>query len=72
VVGGPAAFEPFIKAYIEHFALKTCTTDDFKAYYLEHFRDTAAVADIDWETWLYKPGAPRASFAAVKLPVTAW
>ena len=56
LVGGPDKFEPFLKDYLQHFKFQTLTTDDFKSYFLNHFQDTPAVKDIDWQTWLYAPG----------------
>lgn len=57
-VGGAPAFDPFIKAYVSKFAQSTCTTDDFRAFFLEYFADCKAVENIDWQTWLHSPGAP--------------
>jgi leukotriene-A4 hydrolase len=57
LVGGPEKFEPFMKAYIEKFALATVTTDEFREFLLEYFLDVQALQDLDWDTWLYKPGA---------------
>ena len=31
LVGGSAAFEPFFKAYVQHFSSAPLTSDDFKA-----------------------------------------
>lgn len=56
MVGGSGVFEPFLKAYLENFKFKVVTTDDFKAFFLNYFKDTAAVSEIDWQTWLYAPG----------------
>jgi leukotriene-A4 hydrolase len=54
--GGPAAFEPFITAYLEHFALTTVTTDEFREFLLTAFPENKALRNLDWDTWLYKPG----------------
>ena len=57
IVGGAGVFEPFMKAYIEKFALKTVTTDEFKAFLLEYFAGNEALAALDWDAWLFRPGA---------------
>eukprot|EP00753_Platysulcus_tardus_P004962 PLAT12798.1.p2 GENE.PLAT12798.1~~PLAT12798.1.p2 ORF type:complete len:689 (+),score=370.56 PLAT12798.1:38-2068(+) len=54
---GKEAFEKFLYEYIQHFKFKTLTSDDFKNFYLEHFADKD-LSEIDWETWLTKPGMP--------------
>ena len=66
LVGGPEVFEPFMKAYIANFALKTVTTDEFKAFLLDYFDLSEALASLDWDTWLYKPGAIHAYTFASK------
>ena len=58
LVGGAEKFEPFMRAYIDNFALRTVTTGAFKAYLLEHFPDCTALRELDWDTWLYTPGVP--------------
>lgn len=65
LVGGAAKFEPFLKAYLQNFKFQTLTTDDFKSYFCTYFKDTKAVQDIDWQTWLYAPGqAPHCCSSA--------
>ncbi|KIZ02668.1 leukotriene-A4 hydrolase [Monoraphidium neglectum] len=60
LVGGPSQFEPFVKDYLQHFAFKTLTSDDFKAFFTSYYADKApdAVSKIDWDAWLYSPGMP--------------
>lgn len=58
LLGGPAAFNPFIKAYFAKFKNQSITTEDFKQTLLAFFKDNANINQIDWETWLYKPGMP--------------
>ena len=57
-VGGPTQFEPFLKAYFKEFTFQSIKTEDFKYFFIEYFYDVPAVAKIDWNTWLYKPGMP--------------
>eukprot|EP00884_Botryococcus_braunii_P019549 jgi/Botrbrau1/6278/Bobra.0129s0023.1 len=58
LVGGPEVFEPFLREYVQAFKFKTVTSDDFKDFFLSHFKDVDAVKGIDWDTWFYKPGLP--------------
>ena len=58
LVGGPTIFEPFLKAYFQEYTYKSLNSDEFKEYFLNYFKDTAAVKSIDWDTWYYKPGMP--------------
>ncbi|CAD7703430.1 unnamed protein product [Ostreobium quekettii] len=58
LLGGPTIFEPFMKAYVEDFKLKTLTTNDFKEYFLTYFDGHPCVGGIDWDAWLYSPGLP--------------
>lgn len=61
LAGGAAAFEPFMKAYISHFALRTVTTDEFKAFLLEYFKGNEAIHSLDWDTWLYGTGTAQSA-----------
>eukprot|EP00898_Chlorokybus_atmophyticus_P001097 jgi/Chlat1/1989/Chrsp158S02286 len=58
LVGGSSAFEAFLRAYIDHFKYKTLDTQDFKDFFLEHFKGCQRLDEIDWEAWLRKPGMP--------------
>ncbi|KAL0278991.1 UNVERIFIED_CONTAM: hypothetical protein PYX00_000646 [Menopon gallinae] len=54
-----ALFNEFLKSYIQKFKFQSITTDDFKAYAYEFFKDADDVLDtIDWNTWFYSPGMP--------------
>lgn len=55
---GTPAFEDFFQAYIKNFKSKTLTTEDFKAFFLDHFKGVDAIKDVDWDAWLYTPGMP--------------
>jgi hypothetical protein len=37
VVGGPAAFEPFMAAYLQALAFKTVDSSQFKDFFMQHF-----------------------------------
>ena len=56
LVGGSKPFEAFLKAYLQHFKFRTLTTADFKQFFCDYFKDTDAIQQIDWQTWLYSPG----------------
>ncbi|KAI3426280.1 hypothetical protein D9Q98_008653 [Chlorella vulgaris] len=58
LVGGSAAFEPFFKAYIEHFSGTPLTSEDFRSFFEDYFKSNEAIKQIDWDTWLYKTGMP--------------
>ena len=58
LVGGAAVFEPFLKSYYSNFAYKSIDSEQFKAFFLEKFSSVEAVKEIDWDTWLHKPGMP--------------
>ena len=58
LVGGADVFEPFLKSYYNNFAYKSINSDQFKAFFLEKFSSLEAVNEIDWDTWLHKPGMP--------------
>jgi leukotriene-A4 hydrolase len=61
LVGGKDIYVPFFKKYIEKFANHPVTSDDFKSFFLEYFTAeglSSKLEEIDWDTWLYKPGMP--------------
>jgi leukotriene-A4 hydrolase len=61
LLGGPAVFEPFLKAYIENFKYKSIVTDDWKNFLYSYFsseEDQKKLNSVDWETWLYGLGLP--------------
>ena len=56
LVGGPEAFDRFLKAYIEAKRFHVHTSDDMKAFFCDFFADVPAIKQIDWQAWLYAPG----------------
>lgn len=60
LLGGPDAFEPFIRKYFADYAYKSIVTDDFKASLIAFFTPTkwAKLSKIDWADWLYSEGMP--------------
>jgi leukotriene-A4 hydrolase len=61
-VGGPEAFDPYLKAHIQHFSGKSIASADWKAFLYSWFeehggKETIAKLDaIDWKGWLYGTG----------------
>ncbi|XP_077972120.1 leukotriene A-4 hydrolase-like [Styela clava] len=59
LLGGPEQFEPFLLAYINKFKYKSLTTEEWKDFLYEHFKDKKAILDsVDWDAWFNKPGMP--------------
>ncbi|CAK1552982.1 unnamed protein product [Leptosia nina] len=58
LVGGPAVFDDFLRAYLNKFQRQSLDTDQFKAYLLDYFKDNDALKKVDWTTWLHKAGMP--------------
>jgi hypothetical protein len=42
LVGGPSAFEPFMRHYLHTFSFKTVDSQQFKATFCDFFKDTPA------------------------------
>merc|ERR1712176_1076079 len=65
-VGGPAHFEPFLKAYFDNFAGRTVTSWSMRDFYLAFFKEkaqedpklAAALAALDWDALFYGTGTP--------------
>ncbi|PIC34596.1 hypothetical protein B9Z55_014201 [Caenorhabditis nigoni] len=58
-LGDNARFEEFLRSYIQKYAYKTVSTDEWKEYLYESFSDNKVILDnIDWNLWLHKAGLP--------------
>ena len=56
---GTSEFEAFFKSYIARFASHTLTSEEFKDFFMDHFKSKKdAISQIDWNTWFHKPGMP--------------
>jgi leukotriene-A4 hydrolase len=61
---GTDKFQAFFQAYIKHFASRTVTSEEFRAFFGRHFstnvddKTRAALDGVDWETWFHTPGMP--------------
>jgi len=59
MLGGPAVFEPFLKAYINEFKFKSIVTDEWKDFLYKFFSDKKSILDdVEWSLWLNSPGMP--------------
>lgn len=59
LVGGKAAFDPFIKHYFTTWRNKSLDSDQFKSTFLNFYKGKSSSLDnIDWDTWLYGQGLP--------------
>ncbi|KAJ1923530.1 Leucyl aminopeptidase yscIV [Tieghemiomyces parasiticus] len=66
-LGGPEIFEPYMKAYIRHFAgqsISEAQWKDFLVYYFKEYHPAGEkeaerlLGEVDWDAWLNKPGMP--------------
>ena len=55
-VGGPAAFERFLRAYIQAKRYQVHTSQDMRAFFCDFFKHQPAIKQIDWDAWLTCPG----------------
>lgn len=57
---GRDAFDPFLRAYFDHFAFKSITTPDFLAYYSANLEKPhcGKVSSAEIDEWLHQPGIP--------------
>ncbi|GAX73644.1 hypothetical protein CEUSTIGMA_g1095.t1 [Chlamydomonas eustigma] len=61
LVGGTSVFHPFLRAYLNKFKFSTVTSEGFRNFFNDYFKDVAAAAKVDWETWYFAPGMPPVS-----------
>ncbi|KAG0052561.1 Leukotriene A-4 hydrolase [Gryganskiella cystojenkinii] len=63
-LGGPAVFEPYVKAHVQEFAGRSINTDDWKAFLYSFMEKTFGqekvdlLNQVDWEAWLAGTGMP--------------
>ena len=50
--------EPFLKSYYDHFKYKSIDSEQFKAFFLDYFKNEPKVSSIDWDGWFNNPGMP--------------
>ena len=59
LVGGPAQFEPFLKAYVDKFKYQSIDSNQWKQFLLSFFQSKADLLNgVDWNTWFYEVGMP--------------
>jgi len=61
LLGGPAVFEPYVKAHVHKFAHHSISTADWfqflQSYFAEHHPEKIALLDtVDWDSWFFGPG----------------
>lgn len=58
---GREAFDAFLRAYFDHFAFQSITTEDFLAYLEEHLiaPSDGALTRLEVDQWLFVPGMPE-------------
>jgi leukotriene-A4 hydrolase len=50
-VGGASVFDPFLRSYLTKFAYKTVTSEEFRSFFLDHFKDVEAVKQVGEQCW---------------------
>ena len=57
---GRDVFDPFLRAYFDHFAFKSITTPDFLDYYSKNLEKPhcGKVSSAEIDEWLHQPGIP--------------
>lgn len=57
---GRDKFDPFLRAYFDHFAFQSITTPDFLDYYSAHLEkpNCGKVSSAEIDEWLHQPGIP--------------
>nr|XP_006013979.1 PREDICTED: leukotriene A-4 hydrolase-like [Latimeria chalumnae] len=59
LLGGPEIFMGFLRGYIQVFAYKSVTTEDWKNFLYSYFKDKTDILNkVDWNAWMYTPGMP--------------
>ncbi|XP_061187939.1 leukotriene A-4 hydrolase-like isoform X3 [Saccostrea echinata] len=59
LLGGPAVFEKFLKAYIEKFKQQSIDSNQWKDFLYSYFTDKREVLDsVEWDKWFYDQGMP--------------
>ncbi|KAH0616765.1 hypothetical protein JD844_028137 [Phrynosoma platyrhinos] len=59
LLGGPDVFMGFLRRYIQQFAYKSITTEDWKNFLYSYFKDKVDLLNkVDWNAWMNTPGMP--------------
>ncbi|MEP6881257.1 MAG: M1 family metallopeptidase, partial [Dokdonella sp.] len=60
---GREAFDPFLRAYFDHYAFQSITTPDFLRYYSENLESKypGKVNSAEMDEWLHQPGIPASA-----------
>lgn len=59
-LGGPAVFDPFLRAYFAQYKYQSIVTEQFRDALHSYFEATkpTELAQIDWDLWLFGTGMP--------------
>ena len=60
---GRDVFDPFLRAYFDHYAFQSITTPDFLRYYSENLESKypGKVSAAEMDEWLHQPGIPASA-----------
>jgi leukotriene-A4 hydrolase len=59
LVGGPQKMEGYLRAHCDKFQFATVSSSEFKAFFLDYFKDQAEnLSKVDWNWWYTAPGLP--------------
>ncbi|PVD24845.1 hypothetical protein C0Q70_15331 [Pomacea canaliculata] len=61
LLGGPDIFEPFLRAYVNHFKFKSISATEWKDFLFGYFKretDQEKLRGVDWQKWFYAEGMP--------------
>ncbi|KAM9310953.1 leukotriene A-4 hydrolase [Gastrophryne carolinensis] len=59
LLGGPDVFLGFLRNYLQVFAYKSVTTEEWKKFLYSYFKDKVEILDkVDWKGWMHTPGIP--------------
>ncbi|HEY9283040.1 MAG TPA: M1 family metallopeptidase [Pyrinomonadaceae bacterium] len=60
---GRERFDPFVRAYFDHFAFQSITTEDFVRYLRQNLlsRNPRLAARVPVQEWIYSAGLPRSA-----------
>ena len=59
LVGGLTKMKKFLRHFLAKHFLKTLYSEDFKSTFLDYFKDTKGLNEIDWDTWFHGTGMPK-------------
>ena len=67
LVGGLTKMKKFLRHFLAKHFLKTLYSEDFKSTFLDYFKDTKGLNEIDWDTWFYGTRMPKGKVMLSKI-----